>query len=44
MYDHAFAVHSYKHTTIGFLRDIEDMPNQLTYSRQFFDRYYRPTT
>ena len=26
MYDHAFAVHTYKHTTIGFLRDIEDMP------------------
>jgi zinc protease len=42
MYDHAFAVHTYKHTTIGFLRDIEDMPNQFAYSRQFFDRYYRP--
>ncbi len=42
MYDNAFAVHTYKHTTIGFLRDIEDMPNQFAYSRQFFDRYYRP--
>lgn len=42
LYDHAFTVHSYKHTTIGFLRDIEDMPNQFAYSRQFFDRYYRP--
>jgi len=42
LYDHAFAVHSYKHTTIGFVRDIEDMPNQFAYSRQFFDRYYRP--
>jgi zinc protease len=42
MYDHAFAVHTYKHTTIGFLRDIEDMPQQFAYSRQFFDRYYRP--
>ena len=40
--DHAFAVHTYKHTTIGFLRDIEDMPHQFAYSRQFFDRYYRP--
>jgi zinc protease len=42
MYDHAFQTHTYKHTTIGFLRDIEDMPNQFAYSRQFFDRYYRP--
>jgi len=42
LYDHAFAVHSYKHTTIGFVRDIEDMPHQFAYSRQFFDRYYRP--
>ena len=42
LYDHAFQVHTYKHTTIGFLRDIEDMPQQFAYSRQFFDRYYRP--
>jgi zinc protease len=42
LYDHAFSAHTYKHTTIGFLRDIEDMPNQFAYSRQFFDRYYRP--
>jgi zinc protease len=42
LYDHAFRQHTYKHTTIGFLRDIEDMPNQFAYSRQFFDRYYRP--
>ncbi len=42
LYDHAFTSHTYKHTTIGFLRDIEDMPNQFAYSRQFFDRYYRP--
>jgi len=41
---HAFQTHTYKHTTIGFLRDIEDMPNQFAYSRQFFDHYYRPTT
>jgi zinc protease len=38
----AFDKHTYKHTTIGFLRDIEDMPNMYDYSRQFFDRYYRP--
>ena len=42
LYDHAFEAHTYKHTTIGFLRDIQDMPNQFAYSRQFFDRYYRP--
>ncbi|HEX7598007.1 MAG TPA: pitrilysin family protein [Polyangia bacterium] len=42
LYDRAFTAHTYKHTTIGFLRDIEDMPNQFAYSRQFFDRYYRP--
>jgi zinc protease len=40
--DTAFDQHTYKHTTMGFLRDIEDMPNQFEYARQFFDRYYRP--
>jgi zinc protease len=33
---------TYKHTTMGFLKDIQDMPNQYEYSKQFFDRYYRP--
>ncbi len=42
LYDRAFTTHTYKHTTMGFLKDIEDMPNQFAYSRQFFDRYYRP--
>ena len=42
LYAHAFTTHPYRHTTIGFLRDIENMPNELAYSRQFFDRYYRP--
>ncbi len=40
--DTAFERHTYKHTTMGFLRDIQDMPNQFDYSRTFFDRYYRP--
>ena len=40
--DHAFTTHTYKHTTMGFLKDIEDMPNQFEYSKQFFDRWYRP--
>ncbi len=42
LYDAAFQVHPYKHTTMGFLRDIEDMPNQYSYSLMFYDRYYRP--
>ncbi|MEX2245549.1 MAG: pitrilysin family protein [Dehalococcoidia bacterium] len=41
-HDHAFNTHTYKHTTMGFLRDIEDMPNQFDYSREFFRRWYRP--
>jgi zinc protease len=40
--EHAFTAHTYKHTTMGFIRDIEDMPNQFEYSRVFFDRWYRP--
>lgn len=38
----AFDKHTYKHTTMGFLADIKDMPNQFEYSRQFFERFYRP--
>jgi zinc protease len=40
--DHAFSTHPYKHTTMGFLRDIEDMPRQYDYAKVFFDRWYRP--
>ncbi len=40
--DHAFTTHTYKHTTMGFIADIEDMPNQFEYSRTFFERWYRP--
>src|SRR5215217_3058963 len=42
MQDKAYTTHTYKHTTIGFLADIKDMPNQFAYSRTFFDRWYRP--
>jgi len=38
----AFSTHTYRHTTMGFLKDIEDMPNQYEYSKVFFDRWYRP--
>jgi zinc protease len=40
--DTAFDKHTYKHTTMGFLKDIQNMPNLYEYSLQFFDRYYRP--
>jgi len=39
----AFSSHTYKHTTIGFLDDIKDMPNQYAYSLEFFRRYYTPS-
>ena len=42
MQNTAYTTHTYKHTTIGFLADIEDMPNQYAYSKVFFDRWYRP--
>jgi len=38
----AFNTHTYKHTTMGFIKDIEDMPNQYEYSKTFFSRWYRP--
>ena len=38
----AYTAHPYQHTTMGFLRDIEDMPNQYPYSLIFFKRWYRP--
>src|SRR5438034_6170928 len=41
-HEKAFTTHTYKHTTMGFLKDIEDMPNQLEYSKTFFSRWYRP--
>src|SRR5262245_44060514 len=34
--------HTYKHTTIGFVADVENMPNEYAYSKMFFDRWYRP--
>jgi zinc protease len=42
MQDKAYTTHTYKHTTIGFLTDIRNMPSQYTYSKLFFDRWYRP--
>jgi len=42
MRDTAYDTHTYKHTTMGFLRDVENMPNMYEYSLDFFKRYYRP--
>lgn len=42
LHDTAFDRHTYKHTTMGFLKDVQDMPNQYDYSLHFFERYYRP--
>ena len=38
----AYSVHPYGHTTMGYLEDIEEMPNQMDYAQVFFERWYRP--
>ncbi len=38
----AFTTHTYGHTTLGFEEDIAAMPTLYGYSREFFQRYYRP--
>ncbi len=40
--DTAFEKHSYKHTVIGYLKDIKDMPNQYEYSLLYKKRFYAP--
>jgi zinc protease len=40
--DLMYTKHTYKHTTMGFIEDIEVMPDQLEYANVFFDRWYRP--
>jgi zinc protease len=42
LHETAFTRHTYAHTTMGYLKDIQDMPNQYNYSLQFYDRFYRP--
>lgn len=41
--DTAYTTHTYKHTTMGFIDDIIDMPNQHDYSLKFFERHYTPS-
>ena len=40
--DLMYTQHTYKHTTMGFIEDIEVMPEQMEYAKLFFDRWYRP--
>jgi len=40
--DLMYTEHTYKHTTMGFIEDIEVMPDQMEYANVFFDRWYRP--
>jgi zinc protease len=40
--DTAFDVHTYKHLTIGFEKDVRAMPEGYQYSISFHNRYYRP--
>ncbi|MGZ6123461.1 MAG: M16 family metallopeptidase, partial [Myxococcales bacterium] len=42
MSETAFTRHTYAHTVIGYLKDIQDMPSGYQYSREFFRRYYTP--
>jgi zinc protease len=37
-----FTRHTYGHTTIGYLRDVEAMPHEYRYSQNFFRRFYTP--
>jgi len=38
----AYENHSYKHTVLGYLKDIQDMPNQFEYSQLYKKRFYAP--
>ena len=38
----AFEKHTYKHTTMGFFEDIEAMPDQMAYGKEFFAKFYKP--
>jgi zinc protease len=40
--ERAFTNHTYKHTTMGFIKDIREMPDHFEYSREFYRRFYRP--
>jgi zinc protease len=41
MRETAFRKHTYSHTTMGYLEDIKDYPNQYAYGLEFFNRLVR---
>ena len=42
MQETAYDKHTYRHTVIGYLADVKEMPNGFAYARDFFKRYYTP--
>jgi zinc protease len=40
MLETAFTTHTYRHTTIGYLDDVKNMPGGFAYAHEFFKRYY----
>ena len=42
MQETAYDKHTYRHTVIGYLTDVKEMPNGFGYAREFFERYYTP--
>ncbi len=40
--ENAYNEHTYSHTTIGYLADIQAMPEKFGYSQAFFKRFYTP--
>src|ERR1700722_5591083 len=38
----AFKAPPHRHPSMGFIKDVEAMPDEYDYSLKFFDRYYRP--
>lgn len=40
--EQSFTRHTYGHTTMGYLRDIQAMPREYRYSQAFFQRFYTP--
>ncbi len=42
MKETAYSRHPYRHTVIGYLQDIENMPSGFDFSRDFFRRFYTP--
>ncbi|TPV95036.1 MAG: insulinase family protein [Myxococcales bacterium FL481] len=42
LHKHAFVKHTYGHTAMGHVEDIQAMPTLYDYSKTFFQRHYRP--